>query len=171
MSFNFIISRRSVKFCKLISLIENGFERTRINLTTMEKKVQSPEREPLAKPAIRYVACGLDYITIMGFTEMLYLVSHKNSWVVVFFSIFWFVYFPWIESFRGQTLWKFIFRLKVLRSDYEKANLFDTFIKHLFDIIDFLPLYGLLGIIVASRSKLSQRIGDILARTIVVRIQ
>lgn len=135
----------------------------------MKNSQYSPSEFELAKPGIRYLAAGLDYITLMGFTEFLYKVSHRNSWIIILFVVLWFAYFPLMESFRGQTLWKVVLRLQVVRTDGAPANLFDTFIRRLFDIIDFLPIYGLLGLIVASRSRGRQRIGDKMARTIVVK--
>ncbi len=136
----------------------------------MEQDENNIVRAPLARPGIRYLATGLDYITLMGFTEFLYKISHRNSWVVILFSFLWFAYFPLMESYKGQTLWKIAFKFRVIRADGGVANLFDTCIRRIFDIVDFLPIYGLLGILVAMRSSSYQRIGDKMARTIVVKL-
>ncbi len=82
--------------------------------------------------------------------------------------LLWFVLFPLAEGFKGQTIGKKLLHVKVMSKNYSKAAYGQCIVRHLFDIIDFLPLFGLLGIIVSSYTKEKQRIGDLAGGTIVI---
>jgi uncharacterized RDD family membrane protein YckC len=132
--------------------------------------MQANSQSPLAKPSVRYVACLVDYAIIMGITNIFYLASQHNVWVIIAFVPMWFFYIPYLESRGGQTLAKRWFKLKVRRYDGGDVNLFDTFSRHMLDVLDFLPVLGLLGFILASRHQRHQRLGDRLARTEVIQL-
>jgi uncharacterized RDD family membrane protein YckC len=79
----------------------------------------------------------------------------------------WFLYFPVVESFSGQTLGKKLLKIRVIRIGGGEVTLGDAFMRHLVDFID-LFMFGLIGIIVMRNSDKRQRVGDQLAKTIVV---
>lgn len=81
--------------------------------------------------------------------------------------IIWFITFPVVESIEGKTLGKKIMRIKVVREDGSNINFFTSFQRRIFDFVDFL-LLGLPAIIVSRNNKRRKRIGDWVARTIVV---
>ena len=87
----------------------------------------------------------------------------------IFFITTWIIVIPSVESYRGQTLGKFIFKAIVLKADFTKISFIDSLFRHCFDVIDMLPLFGILGILIASKNKRNQRLGDLVANTIVVR--
>jgi len=81
--------------------------------------------------------------------------------------IIWFITFAVVESIEGKTLGKKIMRIKVVREDGSNINFFTSFQRRIFDFVDFL-LLGLPAIIVSRNNKRRKRIGDWVARTIVV---
>ena len=82
--------------------------------------------------------------------------------------ITWFLVFVLPESLKGQTIGKMAFRVRVLSDDYKHASFGQFSIRHLTDVVDWLPLFGIAGIVVASSNKSKKRLGDLVARTIVV---
>jgi len=137
----------------------------------MKDLLEFNEIPETAKAGIRYLSTGFDYFLIMAITNLTYGNSRSPSTLVlIVFVLSWIVYFPIIEGISGQTLGKRIFKLKVLKEDYSKLNILNSFFRRLFDFIDFLPTFGILGLIVASSNSKIQRIGDLVAKTIVVKV-
>ncbi len=126
----------------------------------------APEK---AKPGIRYLSTAFDYMLVMGPINMFYSRTHQNTTLVWIFLLAWIIYFPIVEGISGQTLGKRIFKLKVLRTDFSKQSILNSFFRRIFDVIDFLPIFGVFGLIVASSNNKVQRIGDLIAKTIVVK--
>lgn len=87
---------------------------------------------------------------------------------VIVSLLVWMVLFPLPEGFKGQTIGKKLLHVKVLSKNYSKASYGQCIVRHLFDIIDSLPLFGLLGVIICSFTKQKQRIGDLAGGTIVI---
>ena len=86
------------------------------------------------------------------------------SWLLVWFSIM-----PLMEGLTGQSIGKIIFKIKISKADGTKVSIGNATVRHLFDFVDYLPFFGIVGIIVASKNGLSQRVGDLVAKTIVIR--
>ncbi len=126
----------------------------------------NPEK---AKPGIRYLAAAFDYFLITCTINMFYSRTHQNTTLIWIYLFVWLIYFPIIEGVSGQTLGKRLFRLRVLKDDFSKNTILRSFIRRIFDVIDFIPMFGLLGIIIASSNSKVQRIGDMIAKTIVVK--
>jgi len=83
--------------------------------------------------------------------------------------IIWFALMPLMEGIKGQSFGKMIFGIKTLKQDGTKASVGNATVRHLFDMIDFFPFLGIVGLIVASKNNLQQRVGDLVAKTIVVQ--
>lgn len=86
---------------------------------------------------------------------------------LVSFSICWIIY-PLQEALTGQTIGKRVFNIKVVSQDNKPHSFGQPIIRHIFDVIDIFPCIGLTGIVVASNTKMKQRVGDLVAKTIVV---
>ena len=82
--------------------------------------------------------------------------------------VIWILYFTYLEGSRGQTLGKSAMGIKVVM-EKGKMTYGASFIRNILRIIDFLPFIYILGFIVAVASKSNQRIGDLAARTFVVK--
>jgi uncharacterized RDD family membrane protein YckC len=85
-------------------------------------------------------------------------------------TIPWFVVMPLLEGMTGQTIGKMILKIKVVRADGTNISIGPSIARHLFDIVDYLPFFGIVGLIVASNNELNQRVGDLVAKTIVIEI-
>jgi uncharacterized RDD family membrane protein YckC len=138
---------------------------------------------PPASRLKRYIACFIDYFiyfTMIGLGNPIWGDRHVNidgsiSWELkglpgfIAIVIPWLFFFPFIESFNsGQTIGKALFRIKNVRDDFSKPSFGSSFIKHMFDPIDFLPFFGILGLLVTTSNKYKQRIGDLVAKTVVI---
>ncbi len=82
--------------------------------------------------------------------------------------IIWILYFTYLEGKSGETIGKRAMGIKVI-SEKESMDYTKSFIRNILRIIDWLPFVYILGFIVAIASKNNQRIGDLAARTIVVK--
>lgn len=83
----------------------------------------------------------------------------------VAFVVAWFIIFPLIEGLRGQTIGKRILGIEVIRENLKPTNVWTSFIRHIFDLIDLIFFVGLL---VAALNNKKKRIGDFIAGTLVV---
>ena len=93
------------------------------------------------------------------------------SWVtfIVISAVIWLVYFPYFESTTGQTIGKKVMSIKVVKEDGKKLTMSDAIIRTVLRIVDALPTAYIIGLIVMLVSQKKQRIGDMAARTIVVK--
>lgn len=81
----------------------------------------------------------------------------------------WLIVLPGWETFnKGQTIGKAMFKIKATKQDGSKIDIASSIVRHLFDFIDFLPFAGITGLTVASNNKNAQRLGDLVAKTMVV---
>lgn len=79
----------------------------------------------------------------------------------------WIFLVPVQEGLTGMTAGKRIFKIKVIKTNFSPSGLGESLIRHFFDVIDFF-LLGLVALLVASNNPRRQRIGDLVAGTIVV---
>lgn len=82
--------------------------------------------------------------------------------------LLWLIVFVGPEAWKGQTLGKKLMRVQVLSVDERKPSFVQCLVRHLFDVVDWLPFLGIVGILVSSSNPLRKRVGDHLAGTIVV---
>lgn len=83
--------------------------------------------------------------------------------------VIWILYFTYFEAKDGQTLGKRMMGIKVVMEKGTKMTYEKSFVRNILRIIDWLPAVYILGFIVAVASKNNQRIGDLAARTLVVK--
>jgi uncharacterized RDD family membrane protein YckC len=80
------------------------------------------------------------------------------------------LYFIFLEGWLGATLGKWIFGLRVIGLDGGRAGLWKGIVRNALRLVDGLPAFNLLGIILIQRSQDRTRFGDRIARTRVIRI-
>ncbi len=80
----------------------------------------------------------------------------------------WFLFLPILEGKTGQTIGKMIMKIRVSKTNGTTINIGNSIVRHLFDIVDYLPFLGIIGLLVASNNEFNQRVGDLVAKTIVV---
>lgn len=90
----------------------------------------------------------------------------ENNTLIIFILIT-FAYFIVFESLFGWTLGKKIFKLTLVSEKGNRPSISSVIIRNLLRPIDFTAFY-LLGFIFVTYTKNSQRVGDLLAKTVVV---
>jgi len=83
--------------------------------------------------------------------------------------VLWILYFTYFEGSSGQTIGKKFLNLKVVKTDGSKVDYFSAFLRNLLRVVDSLPTAYILGILLIIVTKERQRLGDMVAGTLVVR--
>ena len=145
----------------------------------------------LASVGQRVAAAMLDIMMFIVYFVIFGMVVGFSGWFeadlgsFLFFQLLliklpWIFYNPVIEYLtHGQSLGKYILGIRVVTISGERPGLREVFTRWLFrgDFIwisaDFLIFFwfgiGLMGIVYAGTSRMNQRIGDVMANTIVIR--
>tara|TARA_R110002072_G_scaffold303039_2_gene491743 strand:+ start:3082 stop:3852 length:771 start_codon:yes stop_codon:yes gene_type:complete len=145
----------------------------------------------LASVGQRTAAAMLDFLMFFIYFIIFGMVFDFTSWFqqdvggYLFFQLLllklpWIFYNPIIEYLtHGQSLGKYILGIRVVTVSGERPGLREVFTRWMFkgDFIwisaDFLVLFwfgiGLMGIVYAGTSRRNQRIGDVMANTIVIK--
>jgi uncharacterized RDD family membrane protein YckC len=117
----------------------------------------------------RYLAAAFDYFLILFPYSLFRPIGPAHANEYLFLLAIWLLYFPFAEGMTGKTLGKSICKLRVVNEDFTKIHLGTALLRRLFDIIDNLPFLGIVGLIVASSNNKKQRVGDLIAKTIVIK--
>ena len=155
--------------------------------------IETPERVPLhfalASIGNRFLACAIDhaiqFLTI-GIMALAFLIvanysnvgdklTNAPKWVyavgiIVIFLLLsgYFAFFEWLWS--GQTPGKKWLKLRVIREDGRPITFFEAAVRNLLRDFDIMPApfysIGLISVFISSKD---QRIGDMVAGTVVVR--
>ncbi len=155
--------------------------------------IETPERVPLhfalASIGNRFIACAIDHtIQIVALVALILLfsiiVSFANlgdrlssapKWVIALLIILmfllmsgYFAFFEWL--WQGQTPGKRWMKLRVIREDGRPISFFEATVRNLLRDFDIMPLpfysIGLISVFITNRD---QRLGDLVAGTVVVR--
>ena len=155
--------------------------------------IETPERVPLhfalASIGNRFLACAFDHFLqillilvvaisvtwFVGFADLGRWVTNAPKWVgallIVAVFLMWTGYFALFEwAWSGQTPGKRWLRLRVIREDGRPVTFWEAVARNLVRILDMEPFLfysvGLVSVFVSSRD---QRLGDLVAGTVVVR--
>jgi uncharacterized RDD family membrane protein YckC len=141
----------------------------------------------LASPVYRAVAAFLDVIFLLIYLAIAsYFISAnlldidinamQDRWSLL--SIFllrlpWMLYSPVIEYLtNGRSLGKLIMGIRVVKSNGETAGLREYFTRWIFRIVDiWVGGFGFLALLVSGTTEKRQRIGDIMADTVVIKVK
>jgi uncharacterized RDD family membrane protein YckC len=124
----------------------------------------------------RFVAGLIDFIIVYGFLIFLFITIGEpdseggysiNGAPAFIPIIFWFAIIVGMECFVGATIGNLIIGLKPVPIDGKerKLNFSESFKRHFLDSLDFSPI----GYLVIKNTEKNQRIGDLWAKTIVVK--
>jgi len=104
------------------------------------------------------------------FTNPFASISNIALWLGFIFSILivWLFYFSYLESRDGQTIGKKLVNIKVVKENGRKISFEDALLRTILRVVDGLVFY-LLGFFVILLTDKKQRLGDIAAKTIVVK--
>lgn len=87
---------------------------------------------------------------------------------LVSFFVLWGYYIFFEMLWNGQSPGKRLVGLRVIRSDGSPIGVVESIVRNLIRIVDFLPLYYGIGVVVMFVSQRAQRLGDLAASTLVV---
>ena len=102
----------------------------------------------------------------MGPEEHLWDISDPICLVFLFII---FVYLILLEAYVGWTIGKRILGMRVLDRDGNKIGLSKSAIRNLLRLVDGLPAFNILAIILIARSPTGQRFGDRIGGTYVIK--
>lgn len=136
----------------------------------------------LAPAAYRVVASFLDVVLLLIYMLIvsMFLGSGIFSWemsttkeVASLFLVRlpWLLYSPIIEYLtNGRSLGKYIMGIRVVKANGETAGLREYFTRWIFRVVDiWVGGFGFLAILLAGTTEKRQRLGDIMANTVVIR--
>lgn len=146
--------------------------------------IQTPEGvqfvHQLASPVVRFIALAVDLSVISAVFSILSVSVALLGWISsdlagAFSIILYFVvsigYFMVLELvWRGQTLGKRFLKLRVMDAAGLKLSPNQIILRNLLRFVDSIPVLYFLGGLVALLSARSQRLGDMAAGTVVVRV-
>jgi uncharacterized RDD family membrane protein YckC len=113
------------------------------------------------------IFCILFYFFVSGFGQPKEDGSTEvTGSLVLVIPTFWFLYFVVLEATNGATPGHDICKLKVFKTDGSKVSLSDAFKRRICDPIDIM-MYGIPAFICISKTEKHQRLGDLLADTVV----
>jgi uncharacterized RDD family membrane protein YckC len=155
--------------------------------------IETPERVPLhfalASIGNRFIACAIDhtiqivtliviiiaFLIISDYADLGNRLVSAPKWVIALLVVIvflvmsgYFAIFEWL--WHGQTPGKRWMKLRVIREDGRPISFFEAAVRNLlrdFDIMPF-PFYSI-GLISVFSTDRGQRVGDMLAGTVVVR--
>ncbi|HEX8143472.1 MAG TPA: RDD family protein [Pyrinomonadaceae bacterium] len=160
--------------------------------------IETPERVPLhfalASTGNRFLACAIDHALqlavmtliviafsiLLDYTSLVDAFKEAPKWVealliLLLFLIFssYFVFFEWL--WNGQTPGKRWLKLRVIREDGRPITFWEAAVRNVMRIFDMqptpVPIVGFysIGLITVFISSKDQRLGDMLAGSVVVR--
>jgi len=81
-----------------------------------------------------------------------------------------FIYFAVLEGVFGRTVGKWFLGLQVVRKDAANPGLLRAVLRNLLRLVDALPVFSILGVVLIIVSPEKARVGDLVAGTRVVKI-
>ncbi|HEU6446958.1 MAG TPA: RDD family protein [Verrucomicrobiae bacterium] len=152
-------------------------------MKTAALSIRTPEgivfSQLLAGPVTRFFAWFIDLLciqvamTIVGIAvNLLGIINWGLAialYVIAYFaiSIGYGIFFEW--AWRGQTIGKRLFRLRVVDAEGMRLQFNQVVVRNLLRFVDMLPAFYFVGGIACWLSPKCQRLGDIAANTIVIR--
>jgi uncharacterized RDD family membrane protein YckC len=146
-------------------------------------RIVTPEgvvfRFALAGITARFLAWAIDAAIVIGFAGAVSTLLKRSGLVQAdlakaLFTLLYFVvsvgysmYFEWY--WRGQTIGKKVLRLRVMDSGALHLQPYQVVLRNLMRYVDSLPLCYLVGGIAALLSRRSQRLGDMVSHTVVIK--
>ena len=83
--------------------------------------------------------------------------------------VLWLVYFTILEGSSGQTIGKRFMNIRVISADGSDLSYAQAMVRSLLRIVDSLPTLYILGIILVIVTRERQRLGDMVAGSVVIR--
>ena len=122
-------------------------------------------------------AAFLDFIILTFLAILFFLIIGRLQaergimWILSFFGSIIFMhiaYGTFFEARWGKTIGKMVFGIRVVKDTGEGLDLKEALIRNILRLVDMLVLYALGSLVMVSTPRF-QRVGDLLARTIVIK--
>lgn len=158
--------------------------------TGLQLDVATPERVSMSLPVAgigyRSLAYLIDVTLILSFWVILYflyaltgpdvlkVIGGMSTFarVAATLGVFFFQWIYWTAAevlWRGQTPGKRLLHIRVVRTDGSPIGVFESAVRNLLRVIDFLPFAYGIGLIVMLIDPKHRRLGDFAAGTIAIR--
>jgi uncharacterized RDD family membrane protein YckC len=153
-------------------------------MNTGTLQIKTPEgivfSQTLASPITRFLAFGIDLCCIMAMLTAIQLIIALLTilnpdfatalGMLLFFvvSIGYSIFTEWL--WRGQSVGKRVMRLRVVDAEGMRLEFNQIVIRNLLRVVDLLPAFYAVGGIAALLNRKAQRLGDLAANTVVIRI-
>lgn len=138
----------------------------------MAKPVMGSETDVVGSRVFAFI---VDYILsiIVWVVGMVVIGLVVNSLILgyLFGSIAFVSYFILLEGMYGQTPGKMLAGVVVVKEDGSPCTMGASFVRNFLRIIDIIPGFYVVGLVVMLMSDRNQRIGDSVARTVVTRAE
>lgn len=155
--------------------------------------IETPERVPLhfalASIGNRFIACAIDhtiqivtliviiifFAIIADYADLGSRLTSAPKWIIALLIVLvfllmsgYFAIFEWL--WHGQTPGKRWMKLRVIREDGRPISIFEAIVRNLLREFDIMPLpFYSVGLISVFSTDRDQRVGDLVAGTVVVR--
>ena len=131
--------------------------------------------QAVASVGDRILAQLIDWGVVYSYLTMAIWIEVKlkidKPWVVIITLLIWLFYTPFMEVMnQGQTLGKRLMKMRVVKADGSRPSLGAYIMRWMLFLVDG-PLTSFMGLIPMIMTKSNQRLGDLAAGTVVVKLQ
>ena len=143
-----------------------------IKFSRLIVELNKPIRRMYASPLKRFAAFLIDSAIVFPLSMLLFLLF--NFEIYVSLSLFLFIqilYFISLEWCFGSTVGKAILDIEVKNIENEKADFMTVFTRNIIRILEFFAIFYLISILLIIITPKRQRIGDIIADSIVMEVK
>ena len=152
----------------------------RTNMLTLKTPEGVVFSTRLAGPVARFLAWGVDVLCIIAVVRVASILAALLGWINVDIANAVFVLVSFVGTigygiamewfWRGQTLGKKMFRLRVVDIGGMRLQFSQVVIRNLVRFVDSMPMFYVVGGLTCLLNRHGQRLGDIAANTVVVRV-
>jgi uncharacterized RDD family membrane protein YckC len=164
--------------CSLLTAAAAAYLMSKHRVTSLT--LPNGESRQFASPARRAMAFMIDVLVLSLPLVCILLVkfsgyNYRGNPVIFFAIVMWagpavgLLYFMWLEGVYGKTIGKWLLGIKVMGEDGSPCGVGRAFVRTLLRIVDQLMAYNLVGLALIGYTENWQRLGDMAARTVVVR--
>ena len=164
---DYIIMKRKAKGNPSRIDVEKAWITTNVIISALEER----EKKLYASVVERCTAFLFDFLIIGGIAflcSILFYLKMIPSFLIFFFSIQ-FIYFTIFEYITGSTVGKMVIGIRVAEVDMGKVEFMTSFTRNVIRFLDMAIGFYFLSIILIKFSPKGQRLGDIIAGSIVVK--
>ena len=131
--------------------------------------------QAVASVGDRILAQLIDWGVVYSYLVMAIWIEEKlkidNPWVIIITLLLWLFYTPFMELMnQGQTLGKKVMKMRVVKADGSRPSLGAYIMRWMLFLVDG-PMTSFMGLIPMIMTKNNQRLGDLAAGTVVVKLQ